>query len=123
MKPCVQSLMKILVSPKAFGTEIASGDEVEAAKDAFLNEICKHVENMLDGRSFLISAHEPTVIDIIFYSEMSTVILLMRIKGLKRMFPGVSKWIGLMGDIDEMDDIIENLVQTIDKHELEWLWS
>ena len=119
MKPCVQRLVKIKVSPRAFGAEHFSGDEVEAAKSDFLNQICKHVENMLENRQCLIAVNEPTVIDMIFYNEITLVLLLLRIKGLKKMFPRLSKWISLMGDINEIDEVTNLLAKIVDEHELE----
>ena len=80
MRPATQRLIKVIVGPKAFGHELYSGDEVEAAKLAFLNDILKQVEQMFDSRQYLILAFEPTVVDIIFCHEISTALMLTRIK-------------------------------------------
>ena len=102
-----------------FGEEYAAGEEMEAAKDAFLKEICKHVENLLENRQCLISANEPTIIDIAWYNEMITVILLMRIKGIKKMFPRFAKWSDMMSKSNELQDVIDKLLETISEHDLE----
>ena len=115
----MQKLVKIKVSPTSFGAEHFSGDEVEAAKSDFLNKICKHVENMLENRQCLIAVNEPTIIDMIFYNEMTLVLLLLRIKGIKKMFPRMSKWFSLMGDINEIDEVTNLLANIVDDHELE----
>ena len=95
MQPCVSNLIKVLIGPKAFCHDIYSGEDVEAAKEAFIGDICKRVEKMLENRQFLIANNEPTVIDIIFYNEMSTSLMIMRIKGFKRMFPRIEQWVPL----------------------------
>ena len=72
------------IGPKAFGHELYSGEEVESAKNDFFDNVCHQVESMLEKRKFLIANNEVTVIDIIFYNEIATAMLIMRIKGFKR---------------------------------------
>ena len=43
----MQQLIKVVVGPKAFGHELYSGEQVEAAKKAFMNEILERVNSML----------------------------------------------------------------------------
>ena len=119
MQPCVSNLIKVLIGPKAFCHDIYSGEDVEAAKEAFLGDICKRVEKMLENRQFLIANNEPTVIDIIFYNEMSTSLMIMRIKGFKRMFPRIEQWVTLMGEIPELNSSEEQLVGVLEKYQLE----
>jgi len=47
---------------------------------------------------------EPTVVDIIFYNEISTALLLTRIKGFKRAYPKVEPWLMAMGEIAELSN-------------------
>ena len=55
---------------------------------------------MLAGQQrYLIARNEPTAVDIIFYNEVSTALMMSRIKGFKREYPHIDKWIGLMGEI------------------------
>ena len=73
----------------------------------------------MEARQFLIANNEPTVIDIIYYNEISAAIMLTRIKGFKRLYPRISKWINMMGEITELAEYDEKLVEVIDKYELE----
>jgi len=119
MKPSTQRLIKVIVGPKAFGHELYPGDEVEAAKLSFLNDILKRVELLFDNRDYLITAIEPTVIDIIFYHEISTALMLTRIKNFKGQFPRLSTWIKNMGDIHELNEQEIKLVKVIEDYQLE----
>ena len=62
---------------------------------------------------------EPTVVDIIFYNEISTVLMLTRIKGFKRAYPKVEPWLMAMGEIEELSNQEEKLVDIIEKYQLE----
>jgi len=113
-------LVKVIVGPKAFGQGDFTGEEVEAAKAAFFGDILKRFDQMLEGGGqFLISSTEATVVDIVFYNEISNGLMLMRVKGFKRMFPRVDTWVELMGDLPELADHGEKLADTIDEHNLE----
>ena len=119
LHPCVQRLIKVTVGPKAFGVEDFTGEEVEAAKNAFFQDILKRINEMLSTQKFLISSNEVTVVDIIFYNELSTALMLTRVKGFKRQFPNVGKWIELMNETPELNDMDEKLVEAIEKYGLE----
>ena len=120
MRPCIQRLVKTILGPRAFGLDYEDGDEVEAIKSDFLENICNYVESMLKDRKFLITKNEPTAIDIIFYNEISAAFILCRIKGLKRKYPLVTKWIDMMGDITELAHYDDKLVEMVENYELEW---
>lgn len=108
------------MGPKAFGHADFTGDEVEAAKAAFFDDILKRVNMMLEsGGDFLIARNEPTVVDIVFYNEISSGLMLTRVKGFKRMFPRVDHWVTLMGEISELENHAEKLVEAIDNYNLE----
>ena len=115
MRPCVQRLIKVVVGPKMFDQEHCSGEELEATKAAVLNTICKRMEQMFSEEvNFLISANEPTVVDIVYYNDIVTALFLMKIKGFKRQFPHTERWITLMGDVSELSDASEKLADIID---------
>ncbi len=67
----------------------------------------------------MISKNEPTVIDIIFYNELSTALLLTRFKGYKKKFPNFRQWITLMAEIAELQEQEEKLCTIIDNYNLE----
>lgn len=90
-------MIKVIVGPKAFGHEEYEGDEIEAAKSAFCKDILGRIEAMLNNQMFLIAAQEPTAVDIIFYNEISTALMLTRIKWLEQRYPNIFEWISLMG--------------------------
>jgi len=120
LRPCVQRLIQVIVGPKAFGHGDYTGDEVEAAKSVFFGDILKRVNTMLEGGGdFLIMRNEPTVVDIVFYNEISSGLMLTRVKGFKRMFPRVDHWVSLMGEIPELENHAEKLVEAIDMYNLE----
>ena len=50
LRPCTRQLIKVTLGPKTFGHEMYSGEEVEAAKNAFFDDILKRVNTMLEGR-------------------------------------------------------------------------
>ena len=114
LRPCIQRLIKVIVGPKAFGHSEFTGEQVEAAKQAFFSDILHRVNAMLENRQFLISASEPTVVDIVFYNEISSGLMLTRIKGFKRMFPQVDAWVTNMGEIGELETHAEKMVELID---------
>lgn len=109
----------MLIGPKAFGQGDFNGDQIEAAKNAFFGDVLSRVNSMLEGRQFLISKSEPTVIDIIFYNEISSGLALIKIKGFKRMFPQVDEWVSCMGEISELEPHAEKLFEIIENHGLE----
>ena len=76
---------------------------------------------MLEKRQFLIANNEPTVIDIIFYSEISTALYLLRLKGFQKRYPRVQAWIKLMSEVEGLLALDEKLVEMIEKYELEWV--
>lgn len=120
LRPCIQRMIKVIVGPKAFGHEEYSGDEIEAAKSAFCKDILGRIEGMLNNQMFLISAQEPTAVDIIFYNEISTALMLTRIKWLEQRYPNIFEWITLMGTtIQELDAMDEILGEIVDKYILE----
>ena len=73
---------------------------------------------MLEDRQFLISASEPTVVDIIYYNEISNGLALTKIKGFKKRFPRIDEWVSNMGEIVECDTHAEKMFDMIDKHAL-----
>ena len=100
MQPCIKRLNRVMLGPKVFGHGQYSGEEVEAAKTAFYDDILRRINKMLAGQQrYLIARNEPTAVDIIFYNEVSTALMMSRIKGFKREYPHIDKWIGLMGEI------------------------
>ena len=115
----MQRLIKVIVGPKAFGQKDFTGDEVEAAKAAFFGDILNRVNSMLENRQFLIAKNEPTVVDIVFYNEISSGLMLTRIKGFKRMYPRLDEWVTNMGEIGELENHVEKLIEAIDTYELE----
>ena len=70
-------------------------------------------------RQFLISKSEPTVVDIIYYNEISSGLALTKIKGFKRMFPRVDEWVSNMGEIGELEVHAEKMFETLEKYQLE----
>ena len=106
----------MIVGPKAFGHPGFTGEQVEAAKQAFFSDILHRVNDMLENRQFLISSSEPTVVDIVFYNEISSGLMLTRIKGFKRMFPRVDAWVTNMGEIGELETHAEKMVELIDHY-------
>ena len=108
-----------MVGPKAFGHDFYSGEEVENAKAAFLDQTVTQINKMLEKRQFLIANNEPTVIDIIFYSEISTALYLLRLKGFQKRYPRVQAWIKLMSEVEGLLALDEKLVEMIEKYELE----
>jgi len=72
---------------------------------AFL-EVLTRLNALFDKGNFLISAVEPTVIDIMFYNEVSTILLLTRLgdKNFKHQYPHVTTWINSMQGMTELID-------------------
>lgn len=114
MRPCVQRLIKVIVGPKILGHEEYTGEEIEAAKNELFGDILKRVNSMLQDRQFLIAKNEPTVVDIIFFNEISTALLLTVFKGMKRQYPNINSWIDVMYEIAELNDNEDKLAEAID---------
>ena len=119
LRPCVARLTKVLIGPKAFGQGDFDGDQIEAAKNAFFGDVLHKVNAMLEGRQFLISKSEPTVVDIIYYNEISSGLALTKIKGFKRQFPQVDEWFSCMGEISELEPHIEKMFEIYESNVLE----
>lgn len=62
------------------------------------------LDGLFEKGNFLISAVEPTVVDIMFYNEVSTILLLTRIgdKTFKHSYPRVTTWINSMQGLTEL---------------------
>ena len=67
----------MLIGPKLFDHKLYSGEYIEETKQKFL-EVLTLVDGLFDKSNFLISV-EPTVVDIMFYNEISIILLLTRI--------------------------------------------
>ena len=119
VRPCMARLIKALVGPKAFGFEEPTGEEIEAAKEEFFDDILVRINDQLANRQFMIAKNEPTVVDIIFYNELSTALLLTRFKGYKKRFPNFRQWITLMAEIAELGEQEEKLCSILDTYNLE----
>ena len=93
----------MLVGPKLFDHELYSGEEIEEAKHAFL-DVLTRFDGLFDKGTYLISAVEPTAIDIVYYNEVSTILLLTRIgdKTFKHSYPHVTAWINNMQSLTEL---------------------
>ena len=75
---------------------------------------------MLQNQMFLVTAQEATAVDIIFYNEISTALMLTRIRWLEQRYPKIFEWLTLMGStIAELDAMDEILGEIVDKYILE----
>mmetsp|Transcript_24190 Transcript_24190/g.32424 ORF Transcript_24190/g.32424 Transcript_24190/m.32424 type:complete len:103 (-) Transcript_24190:443-751(-) len=95
MRPATQRLTKVMIGPKLFGHELYSGEELEATKLAYL-DVLSRVDGLLEKGNYLISSVEPTVVDIIFYNEVSIALLLTRLGDggqFKKNYPKVTAWV------------------------------
>jgi len=120
MRPATLRLTKAMVGPKLFGHDLCSGEELESAKLAFL-DVLTRVEGIMNNGNYLISKVEPTVVDIIFYNEVSIALLLTRFgdSQFKKNYPKVTSWVQRMGGIAELVSYEDNLAEIIDGHELQ----
>ena len=70
----------------------------------------------------MISSVEPTVIDIIYYNEVSTALLLTRIgndRQFNKNYPQLTGWVTRMSGINELVIYEDSLGEIIDGHELQ----
>lgn len=118
LKPAVARLVKVMIGPKAFGLTPFSGEEIEEAKTALFQDILARVDAMLDKKAYLCTMNEPTAVDVMFYSEISTAIMLTNIKAMKKQFPNLIRWITNLNDFDQFSEMDEKLVKIIEEHEL-----
>jgi len=121
LRPATIRLTKVMIGPKLFGHEYYSGEEVEAAKLAFL-EVLKRLEGLMDKGQYLISSVEPTVVDIIYYNEVSTALLLTRIgndRQFNKNYPQLTGWVTRMSGINELVNYEDSLGEIIDGHDLQ----
>ena len=119
LRPSIQRLVRVLIAPKAFGHPDASGEETEAAKAAFYEDVLVRVNSMLDKRSYLVLGNEATAVDIIYFNEISTVIFLLNMPGFKKKYPNLEKWISFMNEIPQLIEYTNELDEIITKYELE----
>lgn len=64
----------------------------------------------------MISKNEPTIVDIVFFNEISTALLLTVFKGMKRQYPNINSWIDVMYEIAELNDNEDKLAEAIDQY-------
>ena len=84
--------------PTAFGSTQLSAGEVDKAKQDFFHVVLKQLNSMLEcakpqGNKFLCTPLEFTAVDIAFYNEISTVLILTKIKIRKKELPNLFAWI------------------------------
>ena len=70
----------MLIGPKAFGEPHRSAEEIDEAKTYFNETILKQLDEMLASKTFFCSAQDFTVVDIVFYNEILTVLVLTHYK-------------------------------------------
>ena len=59
------------------------------------------------GNKFLCTAMNMTAVDIAFYNEITTVLILSKIKLHKKEYPHLSAWIKEMMDVEEINEVDE----------------
>ena len=71
------------------------------------------------GNKFLCTPLEMTAVDIVFYNEISTVLILSKIKLRKKEFPNVFAWVSQMAEVAEISECDEKLLEVMVKYELD----
>lgn len=71
------------------------------------------------GNKFLCTPLELTAVDIAFYNEISTVIMLAKIKMKKKEFPNIFAWIASLSEVQEVSECDEKLLDVLSKYEFD----
>ena len=113
-----------MVGPKAFGNTQFSAEDVDSAKTDFFQVVLKQLNCMLDsakpqGNKFLCTPLELTAVDIVFYNEISTVLILSKIKLHKKEFPNLFAWVTSVSEVAEISECDEKLIDVLVKYELD----
>ena len=71
------------------------------------------------GNKFLCTPLELTAVDIVFYNEISTVLILSKIKLHKKEFPNLFAWVTSISEVAEISECDEKLLDVLVKYELD----
>ena len=113
-----------MIAPKAFGDTSFSAEEIDKAKTDFFKVVLKQLNVMLEsakpqGNKFLCTPLELTAVDIVFYNEISTVLILSKIKLHKKEFPNLFAWVTSISEVAEISECDEKLLDVLVKYELD----
>ena len=123
LRPAAKRVIQVLVGPKTLNSEFTA-EEVDQAKQDFFHIVLKQLNGMLEsakptGNKFLCTPLEMTAVDIVFYNEISTVLILSKIKLRKKEFPNVFAWVSSMSEVAEISECDEKLLDVLMKYELD----
>ena len=76
LRPCVKRLTSMLVGPNAFGHPRQSESDIEEELTFFHDTLLPKMNEMLESGPFFCGSATLTVVDIVFYSELLTIIVI-----------------------------------------------
>jgi len=116
LRPSARHMIRILVGPKAFGEPLYSREQIEEGKKEFFEVILKQLDAMLKDKEYLCTSVEFSAVDIAFYNEISTVMLLSGFKLKRTQFPNLFAWIGRLADVAEIGNSDDRFLEVLTKY-------
>ena len=117
LRPAVKSYVRMLVGPKAFGEPEHNPIEVEEAR-AFFSDVLKLTDGMLKGKQFFCTGTDFTIVDIVVYNEISTVLGLTNFKLTKKEYPNLLGWVAKMSEVPQVKTSEETFTKKIEIYKL-----
>ena len=112
-------IVKIVMTRHLTSDGSYSAQEIDDVKRQFYDECLVEVDRMLTKRQYLCTVTSPSFADLAFYTEITTVMYLERYQLRKNTFPGLYQWLKRLGDIKEIKESDEKLLQLLSSEGLD----
>ena len=119
LRPLSQMIVKIIMTRHLASDGNYSPQEIDDVKRQFYEECLVEVDRMLAKRQYLCTVTSPSFADLVFYSEITTVMYLERYQLRKSNFPSLYQWLKRLGDIKEIKESDEKLLHLLSKEGLD----
>ena len=121
MRPETQLLIRMIVPPKVLGGQATALDKKQKQKDLIFadNGLLSALNGPLSRTGKYICGSTPTVVDILFYCEISTIIALTRSgENLGEHNRNVTEWFKRMKTIEGLPKLDSEMSELINKFDL-----
>ncbi len=112
MKVTTGRIIKMIIGPKIHGDVPPKPEDLEKDMNEFTVRILPRLESQLKEHSFIVS-NELTVVDLVYYNEIRTIVQLTGREINESKFPSLPLWyekISKMPEVAETDKMLDQII-------------